>query len=80
MLQQIAMQHLAAAETLCPTLPDVELLRFRHTLERRGDEDLLLRHPSAAELYREAVKQNSEPRRAKAFAEEARRLDPLGDW
>ena len=79
-LQQIAMQHLAAAETLCPTLPDVELLRFRHTLERRGDEDLLLRHPSAAELYREAVKQNSEPRRAKAFAEEARRLDPLGDW
>jgi TolB-like protein len=79
-LQPIAMQHLAAAETLCPDLPDVELLRFRHTLERRGDETLLLRHPSAAELYREAVNQNSEPRRANAFAEEARRLDPLGEW
>ncbi len=79
-LQQIAMQHLAVAETLCPTLPDVELLRFRHTLDRRGDEELLLRHPSAAELYREAVNQNSEPRRANAFAEEARHLDPLGDW
>jgi TolB-like protein len=79
-LQPIAMQHLATAENLCPDLPDVELLRFRHTLERRGDESLLLRHPSAAVLYREAVDQNSEPRRANAFAEEARRLDPLGDW
>jgi TolB-like protein len=79
-LQPIAMQHLATAEKLCPNLPDIELLRFRHTLDRRGDESLLLRHPSAAELYREAVNQDSEPRRANAFAEEARRLDPLGDW
>jgi len=79
-LQPIAMQHLATAEKLCPDLPDVELLYFRHTLDRRGDEALLLRHPSAAELYREAADQNSEPRRANAFAEEARRLDPLGDW
>ena len=79
-LQPIAMQHLAAAERLCPDLPDVELLRFRHTLDRRGDEALLLRHPSSAELYREAVNQNSEAHRANAFAEEARRLDPLGDW
>ena len=79
-LQPIAMQHLAAAETLCPELPDVGLLRFRHTLDRRGDDALLLRYPSSAELYREAVNHNSEARRANAFAEEARRLDPLGDW
>jgi len=79
-LQPIAMQHLAAAETLCPELPDVGLLRFRHTLDRRGDDALLLRYPSSAELYREAVKHNSEARRANAFAEEARRLDPLGEW
>ena len=79
-LQPIAMQHLAAAETLCPELPDVGLLRFRHTLDRRSGNALLLRYPSSAELYREAVNHNSEARHANAFAEEARRLDPLGDW
>ena len=79
-LQPIAMQHLAAAELLCPELPDVGRLRFRHTLDGRGDETLLLRYPSSAELYREAANQNSEAHRANAFAEEARRLDPLGDW
>lgn len=79
-LHPIAMQHLAAAEALCPELPDVGLLRFRHTLDRRGDDALLLRYPSSAELYRAAVNHNSDARRANAFAEEARRLDPLGDW
>jgi TolB-like protein len=79
-LQPIAMQHLASAEALCPGLPDVELLRFRHTLNHRGDERLMLRHPSAAAIYREAAQQNSEPNRANAFATEARLLDPLGDW
>jgi hypothetical protein len=79
-LQTIAMQHLASAEALCPGLSDVELLRFRHTLNRRGDESLMLRHPSAAEVYRAATRQNSEPNRANTFAAEARLLDPLGDW
>ena len=79
-MQQVAMQRLANAEEQCAGLPDVELLRFGHTLDRSNVEELILRHPSAAGLYRAAAGQNSEPRRATAFIEEARLLDPLGDW
>jgi len=78
-LQRIAMQHLAEAERLCPGLPDTRSMRLMNTREFVGD-DVLLKHPNSAELYRRASEQNSEPGRANAFNEEARLLDPLGDW
>ena len=76
-LQPIAMQHLAAAETRCPDMPDVDLLRLENTLDQRGDESLLLQHPNSARLYLDAAEQHSEPARATALFREAELLDPL---
>lgn len=78
-LQPVAMQSLAKARQLCPGMPDAELLRLKHTRET-VDDSILLRHPSAALLYRRASEQSSEPQRADAFLSEARLLDPFGDW
>lgn len=78
-LQRIAMQNLATVETLCPELADTSILRLVNTQQPISDE-ILLRHPNAAALYRRAGQQNSEPNRAKAFLDEAKLLDPLGDW
>ena len=78
-LQPVAMQNLARAKQLCPGILDTELLRLIHTRET-VDDSILMRHPSAAALYRRASEQSSEPQRANAFLIEARLLDPLGDW
>jgi hypothetical protein len=54
-------------------------VRLLNTREIVSDE-ILSRHPNSAALYRRAGEQNSEPQRASAFLDEARLLDPLGDW
>ena len=78
-MQQVAMQYLANAQRLCPLAPDWELLRLLNTQESISDE-LLHQFPNSAALFRRASLQNSEPDRAKALLNEARMLDPLGDW
>lgn len=78
-LQPIAMQGLADVEQLCTGLPDAGLLRLMNTRERITNA-MLLTHPSSAALHSRASEQNSEPDRARAFLNEARLLDPLGDW
>ena len=77
-LQRIAMQNLATVEALCPELADTSILRLVNTQQPISDE-ILLRHPNAAALYRRASHQNSEPGRAKAYGDEADKLDPLGN-
>ena len=77
--QQIAMQHAANAAQLCPLLPDARLLRVINTNEHVSD-DLLREFPNAAALWQRAAGQNSDPGRAEAYLDEARLLDPLGDW
>ncbi len=78
-IQQVAMQHLANAQRLCPLTPDGSLLELANT-RRAISEDTLQEHPNSAMLYRRAAEGHSEPKRASAFIGEARRLDPLGDW
>jgi TolB-like protein len=77
-VQRVAMQHLANAAQLCPLLPDAGLLRLTNTREPVSDA-MLHTYPNSARLLRRAASQGSEPRRAAAFLEEARLLDPLGD-
>ncbi len=79
-IQSIAMQRLALAETLCPRTPDVELLRLTNSLDGRDDDTLLLRHPNSAALYRFAAEAAAEPDRGEALFNEAKMLDPLGSW
>jgi TolB-like protein len=78
-LQRIAMQSLDTVNDLCPELPDTNILRLTNTQEPVSD-DMLLRHPNAAALYRRASQQDIDADRAKALLEEAELLDPLGDW
>jgi TolB-like protein len=78
-VQRVAMQHLANAAQLCPLLPDTGLLRLTNTREPVSDA-MLHTYPNSALLLRRAAGQRSEPQRAAALLEEARLLDPLGDW
>lgn len=78
-MQQVAMQYLANAQRLCPFAPDWELMRLLNTQEFIGDE-LLHQYPNAAALHNRAAAQSSEPQHANALLNEARLLDPLGDW
>ncbi len=79
-IQSIAMQRLALAETHCPNTPDVELLRLTNSLDGRGDDTVLVRHPSSATLHRFAAEAAAEPARADLYLKEAKMLDPLGSW
>ncbi len=81
--QQLAMQHLADAETLCPGWPDTRLLRMMNTLELDQDdidEDGLLREfPNSAFIYRkigERRKAAGKPEEAAALFDEACFLQP----
>lgn len=78
-VQRVAMQHLANVAELCPLMPDAELLRFANTREPVSDT-VLHDYPNSALLLQRAASQNSAPERASAFLDEARLLDPLGDW
>jgi len=83
--QQLAMRALTLAKLACPDHPEVELLRLVHTRELQLDVDhslrYLSRHPNSAELYLQLAELHHEAgidRRARAFANEALLLDPLG--
>ena len=78
-LQPIAMQALAEVDELCPGMPDPGFMRQLHTRETVSDA-VLREYPNSAVLFRRASNENSEPARAEAFLDEARRLDPLGSW
>lgn len=77
--QRIAMQHLATAEQLCPSIPDTELLRIGNTLEPVTNE-MLHKHPNSSLLLSRAAAADSHPGRSEALINAARALDPLGDW
>lgn len=81
--QQLAMQHLADADALCPGWPDTRLLRMMNTLELDQDdidEDGLLREfPNSAFIYRkigERRKAAGKPEEAAALFDEACFLQP----
>jgi len=83
--QQRAMRALSLAKLACPDYPEVELLRLVHTRELQLDVDhslrYLSRHPNSAELYLLLAELHHDAgidRRARALANEALMLDPLG--
>jgi len=83
--QQLAMRALTLAKLACPDYPEVELLRLVHTRELKLDVDhslrYLSRHPNSAELYLLLAELHHDAgvdRRARALANEALMLDPLG--
>lgn len=78
-LQRVAMQHLANAAELCPSIPDADLLRIGNTLEPVTDT-MLHEHPNSAMLLGRAAAADSHPGRSEALLNAARALDPLGDW
>ena len=78
-VQRVAMQHLANVAELCPLTPDAGHLRLANTREPVSDT-VLHEYPNSALLLRRAAGHNNAPERASAFLEEARLLDPLGDW
>jgi len=76
---QIAMQSVSTAAALCPTAPAPRLLRLMNTMQPASDE-LLRQYPNESFLYLRASHQDSHAGRASALLDEARLLDPLGDW
>lgn len=84
-IEQLAGRSLGRAAASCPEHPRVELLRLIYTDEMQLDVDnaagYLARHPNAADLYllvAELHDKAGSHRRARAHAQEAVLLDPLG--
>ena len=83
-IQKLGMQSLGLAARACPDYPDIELLRLIHNgeLTLANGDDVTARHPNSAELYLALAELHAgegQGRKAEALAQEALRLDPLGD-
>lgn len=84
-IERLAVRSLGLAAGSCPHHPHVELLRLLNTGELPLDVDsssrYLARHPNSADLYLAVAELHDEEgshRRARTYAREAARLDPLG--
>jgi TolB-like protein len=85
-IEKLALRSLGRAAAACPEHPQVELLRLLYTDELQlhadnADEYLAL-HPNSADLYlavAELHEKAGSHRKARASAQEAALLDPLGE-